>query len=153
MRLYAPSIALFLWAIAWAIGIRGDAVVVLGLVTTGVAVLLHIRAAVDRLHGKVTFSPQAKRVRRVLRENWYRDVWLLAITALVVLALLSDQDVQDTLVHNQRCDLENRIAQSEEFLEQRGDEEPVLADYIRKTTLPDLRERLEALPADGDCTP
>lgn len=62
-----------------------------------------------------------------------------------------DNKTQDTLVHNQRCDLLNRIGQSEQFLEERSAMEPGLADYIRRVTLPDLRKRLKSLPRDGNC--
>lgn len=60
-------------------------------------------------------------------------------------------DLQNTLIHNQRCDLEVRIGQSERFLDERSEEEPGLADYVREVTLPDLHKRLDALPADGHC--
>lgn len=60
-------------------------------------------------------------------------------------------DLQNTLVHNQRCDLKVRIGQSERFLAERAEAEPGLADYIRRVTLPDLRKRLASLPKDGRC--
>lgn len=44
-----------------------------------------------------TINGEPPRQRRFVRENWYRDVWLFAITLLVVGALIAFQDNQNDL--------------------------------------------------------
>lgn len=39
--LYAPAIVLFIWALLWHLGVRGDVVVVAGLVGAGLAFIFH----------------------------------------------------------------------------------------------------------------
>lgn len=46
---------------------------------------------------KINGKPLERDRRIVPRENWYRDVWLIAITVLVVLALRSFESNQDDL--------------------------------------------------------
>jgi hypothetical protein len=78
--------------------------------------------------------------RRVVRDNWYRDVWLVVITGLVLVALARGQDTTDhtAALANRtaalaeqvaryqqsntqslctlRADLQRRITQSKDFL-------------------------------------
>jgi len=41
IRIYSPALVLAVWAAAWALGATSDAVIVLGLAATCVAVVLH----------------------------------------------------------------------------------------------------------------
>lgn len=41
---YAPAIVLLSWSGAWELGLRGDVVVVVGLVATLIALIVHVHA-------------------------------------------------------------------------------------------------------------
>jgi len=47
------------------------------------------------INGEV--QEEEPRKQRLVRENWYRDVWLLIITGVVAFALLSFEDTQSDL--------------------------------------------------------
>lgn len=49
----------------------------------------------DARQRRHTDRPLGVRLRALVRENWYRDVWLLVITVLVALALSSATDTAD----------------------------------------------------------
>jgi hypothetical protein len=48
LRLYAAPITLALWAVVWTLGVRGDAVVIVGLAWTSVATLESITQSIRR---------------------------------------------------------------------------------------------------------
>lgn len=48
VRLYAPSIVLLAWAALWTVGVRGDAVIVVGLIATAVAVIVSHHERIER---------------------------------------------------------------------------------------------------------
>lgn len=50
LRLYAPSLVLLLWALAWAGGVTGNGVIVLGLTLTAAAVIVHTIELIRRHH-------------------------------------------------------------------------------------------------------
>lgn len=49
LKLYAPSLALLVWASVWAAGATSDAVMVVFLLLTAVAVYFHSRESFDRI--------------------------------------------------------------------------------------------------------
>lgn len=99
---YAPSLVLLAWAIlALIIGERSLALTICGLVSTAAAFYFSVRAGhtapaiVDAGHRR----RQTDRGWRILvRENAYRDVWLIAITVLCLVAI----DRTDSKVERQR---------------------------------------------------
>lgn len=48
VRLYAPSIVLLLWAALWALGVKGDGVIVCGLAATAGACVVSVFERADR---------------------------------------------------------------------------------------------------------
>jgi hypothetical protein len=64
------------------------------------------------------------RKHRWLRENWYRDVWLLFVTGLVILAL-HKQSSYINRTHNSLCtlvaDLHDRVDGTKKFLSEHPD--------------------------------
>jgi hypothetical protein len=50
VRLYLPAIVLLLWAAVWAVGVRGNAVIVFGLLATAAAVTVHVREEILERH-------------------------------------------------------------------------------------------------------
>lgn len=96
VRLYLPSIILLSWAVLWGAGLRGDAVIVGGLVSTAVAVLVaelerrRLRAVIAGAGGEEHPSP------RSLREL-SRDLALIFIAAVVAWAAVETQGLVDDL--------------------------------------------------------
>lgn len=64
----------------------------------------------DGAHNKrSTDTPVRTRLKRLLRENWYRDIWLILISLLLVLSLLSDRGRTDKIEATQSAITDSRV--------------------------------------------
>lgn len=125
IRLQAPAIVVGVWALLWALQVRGNGVVVVALALTslahGVHALEHRRRILDR-----NGDPPERRRRRADDVGWallvarLRAFWMVTTTVIVILLAISAQReserVTDALC-TFRGDLERRAAQGEQFLE------------------------------------
>jgi hypothetical protein len=92
--LYSPSIVLAGWAIAWAAGATTNGVMVGALVAEAVAIWLHVREQLRRFNGRPVRPVRARR-RAEDRRRSYRDVWLIAISVVVLWSTHTGQDTAD----------------------------------------------------------
>lgn len=114
--------------------------------------------------------------RVLVRENWYRDVWLLLVTAIVLWALLSARNATDVsqrevlaraaqvqreslaraaqfchLINSTHADRVARYRQTVKYLHSPAGKEPTLLNqYIRKVSLPqtidEIAQEAKAIP-------
>lgn len=147
LALYSPSLTLCLWALAWALGLRGDGVLVVGLLVLGAACAVHVREELRVVDGRAP-TGVARSTRRFLRENWYRDLWLLVITGLVVWALFSQQADQNAVRLNQ-CDAIRADVTERTIIIRQTERPNELTRYWTGALLPGLRERFSRAQCSG----
>jgi hypothetical protein len=110
--LYSPSLVLAAWAAAWAAGATTNGVMVAALLAEAVAIWLHVQEQLRRYRD----GPQTAHVQRrsADRRRSYRDLWLVALSVILVwssfIAVNAADDAKHVAVQNRRairqsCDL------------------------------------------------
>lgn len=147
--LYSPSLVLAGWAAAWAAGATTNGVMVAALLAEAVAIWLHVKEQLRRFNGRPVRTVKARR-RAEDRRRTYRDLWLFAISAVVVWALFAGKAETDTrtgqfchLITARLADLEQRLHDTNRYLASpAGRERNGINGFVRKSSLPNLRDQV-----------
>lgn len=153
--LYSPSIVLFAWAVAWAVGATSDGVMVAALLLEGGAIWLHVKEQIRR-YRTGELPPTGKMNRRHEdRRRSYRDFWLVALSVVLVWSAITSvnaaEDAKRATVRNgiairQGCRLTKarvkdnmtRLEQAVDYLKdpQNVRENPGLVRTVKNVSIP-----------------
>lgn len=114
--MHAPGIVCLLWAGLWWLGLRGDGVIVAGLVCVGAT---YIDAQLERVRVDGRRRERSLWWLRLMLPVWAERLWLFVLSGIVLWSVLANTQQTDRTTGSLcalRRDLEARVAQTDRFL-------------------------------------